>query len=160
MGVLSFSDEFTCPVPAKKLFTALILDAANLIPKLIPQAVKSIETIEGNGGPGSITKMTVIEDGEVKYVKHRIDALNKENMTYSYTVIEGDVLAEKFESISFEIKLQGTPDGGCEGTTVGKYHPKAGVEIMEEEIKDRKDKASAVFKAVETYLIANPEAYA
>lgn len=61
MAVVTFTDEFTSPVPAKKLFIALILDADNLIPKLMPQAVKSIETIQGNGGPGTIKKMTFAE---------------------------------------------------------------------------------------------------
>ena len=45
---------------------------------------------------------------QVKYVKHRIDALDKENMTYSYTVIESDDLIRKFESMAFEIKFQAT----------------------------------------------------
>lgn len=61
MGVVTFTEEFTSPVPAKTLFTALILDSDNLIPKLLPQAIKSIETIEGDGGPGSIKKMTFAE---------------------------------------------------------------------------------------------------
>ena len=76
-------------------------------------------------------------------------------MTYSYTVIESDDLMGKFESMAFEIKFQATPEGGCKGINVGKYHPKAGVDIKEEEIKAGKDKALALFKAVEVYLIAN-----
>ncbi|KAF2313864.1 hypothetical protein GH714_018397 [Hevea brasiliensis] len=87
MAVVTFTDEFTSSVAAKKLFTALILDADNLIPKLMPQAFKSIETIQGNGGPGSIKKMTFAEDAGpgLTHVKHRIDALDEEKMTYSYT---------------------------------------------------------------------------
>ncbi|OAY27698.1 major allergen Pru ar 1 [Manihot esculenta] len=161
MAVVTFTDEFTSPVPAKKLFIALILDADNLIPKLMPQAVKSIETIQGNGGPGTIKKMTFAEGAGpgLKYVKHRIDALDKEKMTYNYTLIEGDVLMDKIESIAYEIKFEATPDGGCKGTNVTKFHPKAGVEIKEEAVQEGKQKAMAVFKAVEAYLIANPQAY-
>lgn len=80
-------------------------------------------------------------------------------MTYNYTLIEGDVLMDKIESIAYEIKFEATPDGGCKGTNVTKFHPKAGVEIKEEAVQEGKQKAMAVFKAVEAYLIANPQAY-
>lgn len=92
-------------------------------------------------------------------MKHRIDALDKENLTYAYTLIEGDGLMDKIESISYEIKLEASPEGGCKGKNTSKYYPKEGVEIKEEEIKAGKEKAAGVFKAVEGYLLANPEAY-
>ncbi|KAM7463116.1 hypothetical protein LguiA_031237 [Lonicera macranthoides] len=159
MGVVTYTDEFASPVSAPRLFKALIVDADNLIPKIIPQAVKSIETIEGDGGPGSIKQMNFIEGSHFKYVKHRIDALDKENLTYAYTLIEGDALMDKIESISYEIKLEASPEGGCKGKNTSKYYPKEGVEIKEEEIKAGKEKAGGVLKAVEGYLLANPEAY-
>ncbi|XP_041006041.1 major allergen Pru ar 1-like [Juglans microcarpa x Juglans regia] len=160
MGVVSLTDEFTSPVPAGKLFKALILDADNLFPKLMPQAIKSIETVEGYGGPGTIKKLTFAEGTDIKYVKHRIDEVDEEKLTYSYTLIEGDDLLDKIKSVSYEIKFEATPDGGCKGTNVSKYHPKPGVQIDEDEVKAGKQKAMAVYKAVEAYLLANPEAYA
>lgn len=90
----------------------------------------------------------------------RIDAIDKEKMTYSYTYFEGDALMNKVESISHEIKLEATPDGGCKVTEISKYNLKPSMEIKEEDIKDGKAMAMAVFKAVETYLLANPHAYA
>ncbi|CAK7333263.1 unnamed protein product [Dovyalis caffra] len=95
-----------------------------------------------------------------KYVKHRIDALDKDKMTHSYTTIEGVVLLDKIESIAYDIKFEATADGGCKGTIVSKYFPNAGAEIKEEEIKEGKEKAAALFKTVEAYLVANPQAYA
>uniref|UniRef100_A0A5B7B3B5 Putative major allergen Pru ar 1 n=1 Tax=Davidia involucrata TaxID=16924 RepID=A0A5B7B3B5_DAVIN len=159
MGVVSFTEEFTSPIPAPRLFKALILDADNLIPKIAPQAIKSVELIEGNGGPGSIKQMNFAQGSHFKYVKHRIDALDKDNMTYAYTLIEGDALMDKLESISYEIKLESSPDGGCIGKNTSKYHTKPGIEIKEEDIKSGKEKAAGVFKAVEAYLLANPDAY-
>lgn len=94
----------------------------------------------------------------IKYVKHRVDALDKENMTYAYTVVEGDALMGKLESISYEFKLNSAPDGGSIGKNVSTYHAKPGVEIKEEEIKAGKNMAEGVFKAVEAYLLANPDA--
>ncbi|XP_027115953.1 major allergen Pru ar 1-like [Coffea eugenioides] len=160
MGAVTFTEEFTSTIPASRLFKALILDSDNLIPKIAPQAVKNVELIEGDGGPGSIKKMNFGEGSQFKYVKHRIDAVDKENLTYAYTLIDGDALMDKLDSISYEMKFEPSPDGGCKGKNVSTYHTKPGVEIKEEEIKDGKEKAAGVFKLVEAYLLANPEAYA
>lgn len=96
----------------------------------------------------------------INHLKHRIDAVDEEKLTYSYTVIEGDDLLGKIESISYEIKFEASPDGGSKCTNSIKYHPKAGAQINEEEIKAGKEKAMAVYRAVEAYLLANPNAYA
>ena len=57
MGVFTYESENVSVVAPARLFKALILDSDNLIPKAAPQAVKSIETISGIGGPGSIKKV-------------------------------------------------------------------------------------------------------
>ena len=61
MAVTTFTEEFSSSVQANRLFRALILDADNLLPKLMPQFIKSVELVEGNGGPGSVKKMTIAE---------------------------------------------------------------------------------------------------
>jgi hypothetical protein len=86
--------------------------------------------------------------------------VDKVNLTHSYTTIEGVPLLGKFESIAYDMKFEATPEGGCKTTVVCKYFPKPGAEIKEEEIKEGKEKAAAVYKAVETYVVANPQAYA
>jgi hypothetical protein len=58
MGVFTYEAETTTVIPPARLFKAFILDADNLIPKVAPQAIKSSEIIEGNGGPGTIKKIT------------------------------------------------------------------------------------------------------
>ncbi|KAL6990029.1 hypothetical protein U1Q18_052597 [Sarracenia purpurea var. burkii] len=159
MGAVTITEEITSPIPAQRLFKALILDADVIIPKIAPQAIKNIETIEGDGGPGTIKQMNFAEGSHFKYVKHRIDALDKEKLTYAYTLIEGDALKDKIESISYEIKFEPSPDGGTVGKNVSTYHTKPGVEVKEEEIKAGKEQAAGIFKAVEAYLLANPDAY-
>ncbi|KAL2506818.1 putative major allergen Pru ar 1 [Abeliophyllum distichum] len=159
MGAITVTEEFTSPVPASRLFKALILDADNLIPKIAPQAIKNVEIIEGDGGPGTIKQMNFAEGSEFKYVKHKIDALDKENMSYSYTLIEGDALMNILESISYEIKIEPSSEGGTKGKNISTYNTKPGIEIKEEDIKAGKEKAAGVFKAVEAYLLANPDAY-
>ena len=54
MGVVSFAQESESPVAPGRLFKALILDSHNLCPKLMPQWIKSIDIIQGDGGVGTI----------------------------------------------------------------------------------------------------------
>ncbi|MCE7766807.1 hypothetical protein GQL56_29730, partial [Pseudomonas putida] len=80
------------PISAPRMFKAFILDGDNFLPKIAPQVFKNIETIQGDGGPGTIKQMNFAEGSEIKFVKHRVDAIEKEKMTYAYTLIEGDTL--------------------------------------------------------------------
>ncbi|KAK2448604.1 SRPBCC domain-containing protein [Trifolium repens] len=159
MDAVTLSAEFASTVEARRMFKALILDAQNLFPKLMP-AIKSIQLVEGNGGPGSIQKITIVEGDSIKYVKHRIDAIDKENLVYNYAVIEGDAKPEILELISHEVKIEPSTEGGCKIKNVSKYYPKKGVVIKEEDLKDAKEEALVILKVVDAYLVANPQAYA
>ncbi|KAM3755638.1 hypothetical protein ACB098_02G054400 [Castanea mollissima] len=159
MGVITYDSEVTSPIPPARLFKAFVLDADNLIPKISPHTIKSTEILEGNGGPGTIKKVTFHEGSHFKFLKHKIDAINKENFTYNYSVIEGGPLSDKIEKISYETKLVATPDGGSIFKSTSKYYAKDDFEIKEEQIKAGKEKAAGLFKSVEGYLLANPDAY-
>ncbi|KAG5555179.1 hypothetical protein RHGRI_012648 [Rhododendron griersonianum] len=156
MAPITYDTEVTSSVPPAKLFKGFILDSDTLVPKVLPQAVKSVETLQGDGGAGTIKLITFGEGSKHKCVKHKIDAVDKENFTYSYSIIEGDAL-DGFESISYHIKIVPSPDGGSIFKTRSIYCPKGDNKITEEEIKSGKDKASIIFKAVEAYLLANPD---
>uniref|UniRef100_A0A2N9EZT5 Bet v I/Major latex protein domain-containing protein n=1 Tax=Fagus sylvatica TaxID=28930 RepID=A0A2N9EZT5_FAGSY len=138
MGVFTYEAETTTVIPPARLFKAFVLDADNLIPKVAPQAIKS---------------------SQFNYVKHRIDEIDNANFTYAYTLIEGDAISETLEKISYEIKLVASPDGGCILKSTSKYHTKGDHEIKEDQIKAGKEKAGGLFKAVEGYLLTNPDAY-
>lgn len=59
MGVLTEEKEyFSSSLTPERLFRALVLDGYNLIPKVAPNAVKSTEILEGDGGVGTIKKIT------------------------------------------------------------------------------------------------------
>jgi len=159
MGVISYDMEITSTISPAKMFKAFVLDADNLIPKILPQAIKSVEIIQGDGGVGTVKLITFGEGSQFKSVKHQVDGLDKENLVYSYSIIEGDALMGVLEKISYEIKIEASSDGGSVCKNSSKYHTKGDVEITEEQIKGGKEKASGMFKAVEAYLLANPEAY-
>ncbi|KAA8527672.1 hypothetical protein F0562_035459 [Nyssa sinensis] len=101
-----------------------------------------------------------IEQGKnINYMKHRIDELNEETYTYRYTLVDGDALKDKFDKISFEVKLEGSPDGGTISKMTSKYYTKGDFVLTEEDIKAGKEKALGMYKVVEAYLQENPDAY-
>ncbi|XP_058212565.1 major allergen Pru ar 1-like isoform X1 [Rhododendron vialii] len=158
MGVITYDMEVSSSIPPAKMFKAFVLDADTLIPKIIPQAIKSVEILEGDGGAGTVKLITFGEGYAYKSAKQRVDAIDKENFTYSYSVIEGDAFAGIVESISYHIKIVATPEGGsiCKNRSI--YTTKGDAQVSEEEIKAGKEKASGMFKAIEAYLLANPDA--
>ncbi|XP_024024987.1 major allergen Pru av 1 [Morus notabilis] len=156
MGVFTFDDEFTSTVAPARLFKASVLDADNLFPKIAPQAAKSAETVEGNGGPGTIKKIT-FPDG--KYVKQRLDSIDQDYFSYGHSVIEGDVLSAELEKISHKTKFVASPNGGSIIKVTTKFHTVGDAKVDEAKAKEGKDKAAGLFKLVEGYLQANPDAY-
>ncbi|KAJ9181863.1 hypothetical protein P3X46_005910 [Hevea brasiliensis] len=159
MGVLTYEAEVATGIPPTKMFKVFVLDADNIIPKILPQAIKSIEILEGNGGPGTIKKTTFAEGSEFKYVKNKIEAIDKDTFTYSYSSIEGEPWIDTLEKIYYEVKIVPSADGGSICKTTSKYYPKGDAEINEALIKAGEEKIMAMFKVIEAYLLANPDAY-
>ncbi|KAK7363526.1 hypothetical protein VNO77_05672 [Canavalia gladiata] len=156
MGVFTFENESISTVPPPKLYKALVTDADTLIPKAV-DAIKSVETVEGNGGPGTIKKLTFVEDGETKHVLHKVEAIDEANFGYNYSIVGGVGLPDTVEKISFESKLVAGPNGGSIGKVTIKYQTKGNAEPSEEEIKTGKAKGDALFKAIEGYVLAHPD---
>ncbi|KAJ0092889.1 hypothetical protein Patl1_24967 [Pistacia atlantica] len=66
---------------------------------------------------------------------------------------------KSLEKITYEIKIASSPDGGSICKSNSKYFTVGDFEIKEEQIKGGKEKASGLFKAIEAYLLTNPNAY-
>ncbi|KAF2289129.1 hypothetical protein GH714_029033 [Hevea brasiliensis] len=130
MGVLTYETEVATGIPPTKMFKVFVLDADNIIPQILPQAIKSIEILEGNGGPGTIKKTTFAEGNEFKYVKNKIEAIDKDNFTYSYTSIEGEPWIDTLEKVYYEVKIVPSADGGSICKTTSKYYSKVIVRSM------------------------------
>ena len=158
MVVGSFSDEIRTSISPARLWKASVLDSHNLLPKIVPQYIASIDHVEGNGGPGSIKKMCFTQAvKELTHALNRIDVLDEANYVYKYSVIKGN---PKYESNSFEVKLEATADGGTLCKLSGEYKTAGNSLLTDEEIKAAKEGNVNMFKAVEAYLLANPDAYA
>ncbi|KAF8017498.1 hypothetical protein BT93_H2619 [Corymbia citriodora subsp. variegata] len=156
MVVFKSTDEYSSPIPAARFFKALIVDCRSLIPKLMPQAIESIDIVQGDGGAGSIMQINFTEGG---HVSGRVEVLNEETFTFMYALMEGGPLMEKFESIAYEVKFAPTPDGGSKNRMSSTYYTKDDAELEEEEIKVGRDRGLGIYKAVEAYLLHNLDTY-
>lgn len=65
----------------------------------------------------------------------------------------------RFKSYSFEVKFEATNDGCCKTKLAIEYDTLDSSLLTEEEIKSIRESTMAMFKAVENYLLANPDAY-
>ncbi|MED6130332.1 hypothetical protein PIB30_000226 [Stylosanthes scabra] len=158
MAVFTFEDQITSTVPPAKLYKALVKDADTIIPKIIDD-IKSVELVEGNGGPGSIKKLTFVEGGETKFIVHKVEAVDEANYGYNYSVVGGVALPETMEKITFETKLVEGPNGGSIGKLTVKCYSKGDAKPDEEDMKKGKAKGDGLFKAIEGYVLANPAQY-
>uniref|UniRef100_A0A6N2NAV3 Bet v I/Major latex protein domain-containing protein n=1 Tax=Salix viminalis TaxID=40686 RepID=A0A6N2NAV3_SALVM len=136
MGVITLENEFVVAVAPAKLFKAYCLDADTLLPKILPEHIKSSEIVEGNGGPGTIRKITFTEGKELSYAKQRIESIDEENLTYSFSLIEANVWKDAVEKVTYEHKFEPTPEGGSICKRTSTYHIKGDAEINKDEIKD------------------------
>ncbi|KAL5849366.1 hypothetical protein ACOSQ4_007379 [Xanthoceras sorbifolium] len=161
MGVISASSEYATPIAPARMFKALIIDAHNLVPKLSPQAVKSVDVVEGVPGEAGCIKQTNFADGlPFKYLKHKIDAIDSDNLVCKYSLIEGDAMADKIDLVVYTIKFEASSGGGCVIKVTTEGHVKAGQEVDEATIKAGQEQEIGYYKLVETHLLANPEVYA
>ncbi|MED6148146.1 Protein LlR18B, variant 3 [Stylosanthes scabra] len=154
MGVHSFEEEVASPVPPAKLFKAIVHDSDEITPKVIP-VIQSIEIVEGNGGPGTVKKITAVEDGKSSYVLNKIDAIDEASYTYEYSIIGGTGFQESLEKVSFKTKLEAA-DGGSKVKITVTFHTKDDAPLTEEIQQDVKQKSVGIFKSIEGYILANP----
>ncbi|CAM8906768.1 unnamed protein product [Rhodiola kirilowii] len=160
MGVKSFTEENTSPVVANRLFSALIVNSGKLIPQLLPQIIKGVEVIQGDGGPGTVEQVNFVDGFKFSYVKHRINELDEKKCVCKYELIEGGPLGEKIEKIGYEVRIEANGDGGsiCRMTSI--YYSIGDFEVDEMEIKEGKETAIGIYKVVEGHLLNNPQVYA
>ncbi|KAF7848951.1 hypothetical protein BT93_L1410 [Corymbia citriodora subsp. variegata] len=156
MGVITYSMEITSAVAPSRMFKALVLESHNILPKIVPEGIKSVEFIEGDGGVGSIKKTNFSESSHIKYTKHKVEALDAGSFYCKYTMIESDIKFDKIDFVTEEVKFVAA-GSGCVCKMTSEYHIKEGGELKEEDIKKGKDKAMGLYKAVEEYLVANPD---
>ncbi|KAI4334909.1 hypothetical protein L6164_013611 [Bauhinia variegata] len=155
MGVFTFEEESHSTASPAKLYKALVTDSDTVIPKAV-DPIQSVETVEGSGGVGTVKKFTFIEDGKTGHVLHKVEAIDEGNYAYNYSLVGGDPFPESVDKISFETKLAAGPNGGSIAKIIVKYHTKGDAKPSDEELAAGKAKGETLFKAVEAFVLANP----
>ncbi|XP_030441095.1 major allergen Pru ar 1-like [Syzygium oleosum] len=146
MGLVTYKTEITFSIPPAKVVEALV-EAGNLLPKDLLPVIKSAAVLE---------EETSSEGSQYKTVEQKVDAPDKENFIYSCSIVEGDELANTYENMSHEVKITASPEGGSVCKNMSVYYTVGEVDNKEEKIKAGKEKACAMVKAIEAYLVANP----
>ncbi|KAK4741615.1 hypothetical protein SAY87_025203 [Trapa incisa] len=171
MGVLSFAQELESPISPRRLFKALMLDSHTLLPKFMPHSIDSIVFCQGHGDVGSI-KQTYFSPGKgsmasflstskfaayliFSYATHRMDELDVEHCRCKYTLIDSDIIDDqKLKMVEYEAEFVSDSHGRCICKISSKYCTDGDIEFRDEDIEFGKD------KAMDVYLLANPDAYA
>ncbi|KDP27862.1 hypothetical protein JCGZ_18944 [Jatropha curcas] len=157
MAVVTTQTEIATAVPPAKLFKALLFEAHVYAPKILHQFIKSIDILQGDGGAGTIKKTNFVEGFGV-YLKVKVDAVDEANLKFVYTAFEGEPWVDTVEKATYETQVVAAPGGGSIYKATNKYYPKGNAEIDISKIKDAEEKTEGLVKAVEAYLVANPDA--
>ncbi|KAJ9546637.1 hypothetical protein OSB04_019180 [Centaurea solstitialis] len=150
--------EIPSSFPADKVFK-VFSDFDTIAPKVNPEVFKSTETIEGNGGVGTIKVFTFGDAVPFTSGKYKVDAVDPSNFSYTYSFYEGDNLMGILESITNQIKIVPSADGGSIFKQTIVYNCKGNEKPTEDILKVEKEIYEKTFKAIEAYGIAHPENY-
>ncbi|KAL5982746.1 hypothetical protein ACLOJK_016822 [Asimina triloba] len=162
MAVGTAGNDIVFQVPPTVLWKAFATDSQNLMPKILPHVIKSIVVLEGDGGVGTVKQCNFTDAvKDFTYWKEQVDELDEENSTLKYSVIEGGLIGKKMKSMAFKFGFE----DGANGVSLCKFTAEFeavgdGAPEDIERVKEMVGNMSGMFKAVEGYLLANPDAYA
>ena len=158
MTTATIEIEIPTSFPAEKVFKAFS-DFDNIAPKVNPQVFKSIQTIEGNGGPGTIRLITFGDGVPFTSGKQKVDLVDPSNHSYNFTFFEGDNLLGILDSITHHVKIVPSANGGSVFKQTVVYNCKGNEKPSEETLKFEKEALEKTYHAIEAYASAHPETY-
>ncbi|KAL4583637.1 hypothetical protein LXL04_008218 [Taraxacum kok-saghyz] len=125
-----------------------------IAPKVEPEIYKSNNIIQGNGDGGTIKSITYTDGAPFTSSKHKVDTIDTNNFSYSYTIFEGDVLMGIIDSATHHIKFVPSNDGGSIYKHIVVFNFKGDNKLPKDNINLRKDALKKSFKGFESYAIA------
>ncbi|KAL6649776.1 hypothetical protein ACP70R_014000 [Stipagrostis hirtigluma subsp. patula] len=150
--------EIASPVAAPRLFRAAVMDWHTLAPKLASHVVASAHPVDGNGNVGSIRQFNFTSGMPFSFMKERLEFLDANKCECKSTLIEGGGIGVAIETATSHIKVEPAASGGSLVKVDSTYKLLPGVDVKDEVAK-AKESVTAIFKAAEAYLVANPDAY-
>ena len=92
------------------------------------------------------------------FMKERLDFLDADKCECKSTLVEGGSIGVAIETAASRVKVEPAADGGSVVKVDSTYKLLPGVEVKDE-ITKAKESVTAIFKAAEAFLVANPDAY-
>ncbi|KAG6428337.1 hypothetical protein SASPL_112588 [Salvia splendens] len=129
---------------------------------IMPGVFKSLEIIQGDHDEvGRIKIVTFSPETQIKAAKHRTEAIDEVNYKYKYSLIEGSILGDDLESITYDINVEnGENDVVSVMTFVTTYRPKGdNHHSILEKVKQSQERTEGFVRAIEAYILANPFKY-
>ncbi|KAJ9546405.1 hypothetical protein OSB04_018948 [Centaurea solstitialis] len=146
--------EVPSSVSAPKLFKAF-LDFRNLAPKVEPESFKTIDFVKGDGGVGTVQETTFVDGSKTKLT---IDAIDHNNLSLTTTIFEGGEWMQNLESATYQAKFVPEANQGSTYKVSSVYKCKDPAKFTQENAKFADEYTKKTFKAIEAYIIANPNA--
>ncbi|KAI0529564.1 hypothetical protein KFK09_002116 [Dendrobium nobile] len=157
----SFTRENVAKISLDRVWKAGVLDAHNLIPKLLSDFISSVELLEGEGGLGTVKKTNFTEAvKEFRFVTDKIELLDTENHIVKQSVIDGGLIGQRLKSYSFEMKFEVVNSSETLGKITLEYDTIDDTPLSDEEQEEIMKGLFLIIKAIEGYLIENPTSYA
>ncbi|PUZ41459.1 hypothetical protein GQ55_9G507000 [Panicum hallii var. hallii] len=154
----SWNLEIASPVAAPRLFRAAVMDWHTLAPKLASHVVASAHPVDGDGNVGSVRQFSFTSGMPFGFMKERLEFLDADKCECKSTLVEGGGVGVAIETATSHIKVEPAAGGGSVVKVDSTYKLLPGVDVKDEIVK-AKESVTAIFKAAEAYLVANPDAY-
>ncbi|KAJ0976352.1 hypothetical protein J5N97_018317 [Dioscorea zingiberensis] len=138
------------------------MNVHKVAPVVIPEMVTGGELLNGDGDVGTIKHLKFTNALPYSYHKERVDKLDKENYESVCTLIEGGDLGTKVWAGCIVLMKSFTPHYRWRlhlQDVQNEYTINPGVNV-DEYVNEDKEQAIGLFKALEAYLLANPNLYA
>ncbi|XP_020589709.1 pathogenesis-related protein 1-like [Phalaenopsis equestris] len=157
----SITGEHLFPVSIDRAWKAIACEGYNLVPKLLPDFISSIELTEGDGGLGTLLKLNFTEAVEkFRITEEKIEVFDPEKHVIKYTIFEGGYIGLKLKSYSLEAKFEEVNSSEALVKLNLEYDTIENTPLSAEEEEEIMKDYVLMLKAVEGYLIENPTSYA
>ncbi|XP_068667841.1 phytohormone-binding protein CSBP-like [Aristolochia californica] len=143
-------------VAVEKLWKALAVEPSSVLPRAVPNLIKSVEVLEGDGGLDTIMIFHFGPDlpPSMAYQKEKIVEYNEAERQIGLEVIEGGRLVHGFNSYTTFFKLAGIGDGETLVDITVQYEKEGGEEVEEAALPSKTIESTLLFlKYLEEYIL-------